>query len=789
MKKLLTRMGGAAALIGLTFIAQHVIAQSVYGDVVALNESPLRITSVPSAEIITSADTVDVVYTFENPADGPGDISVTIEKFIPDWGSLTQEPSSNSTDFVYTESTTSAIFTLAQGASSTVTFTYRVNEDASLTEMLLPYELLARYQYQDSSDPLEYTTILRYASSLALVGDDLDLALTAGVSPSNPTQGERVTFTYVVTNNETVALPSQAAILAQLPPVFRFVSYEATTSSDFTTTQYDESEGVLSIHNLLPGGVVTLTVFADFAGSDAEEDIVQDAYLTHAYVFSSNRDGVGNFMGTPAAVDFAIVDSAQVIIVAATENAVPATQGNPETLSALPYTALGAVTPDVFDAGTTLELSYTFDANDVTSTETWNASQGVFSAEIPAGMTPTTVNAARIGDESLAFTEQDSSWSFDATTRILTWSMLHSTAITSSQGAFYDISFTISVSTDVSMTDSAFVFPATFTLLAQSTETSVMLAQILSVMPTATRNIVVEIVEPEVIAYEQPTSSGGGSSRRGTSTTTPDVESALSEDLTYAIYIVNADGTIRTSESAYSGYSLIENDRYGILTFDETGEDMTYDDIVVNVDSRDCSASLFSVQKVKASTSYQVGIAVFQDDIQIANYLLFTDASAALGSAQELNLASLLDDGTACGTATARHNDAMHNGGCIQMCETDKTEYYLSIVNPDGTRRETRPPYSEVDRKAYRDFTIRFEDSGSDFDYNDVVMDLNVTDCSNMRATGVSIDAAWHHGVYGTLYYNGKRISDTQLTADSHTFMGQTVTIDANDAFVMCISE
>ena len=344
-------------------------------------------------------------------------------------------------------------------------------------------------------------------------------------------------------------------------------------------------------------------------------------------------------------------------------------------------------------------------------------------------------------------------------------------------------------------------------------------AQVFSVTPSVTRGALVSILEPIPQPYVPPTSSGsGGSSGSGSSSSGSSSGGSSSgnsssgsgssssgggggssrgggrsgsssgEKLTYAVYIVNPDGSIRSSESSYAGYSLKDDDEYGIVMFDDSGEDMDRNDVVVKVDSRDCDAAVFSVQEVNASWKHQVGVAVFKGSTQIGNYILFKNDHASIGSAQELDLESLLGKGKTCSSAKVLHTKAIKNGGCVQTCDTLATEYYLSILNPDGTRRETFTPFVEIGRKGNRQFTLNFEDGG-DGDFNDVVLGLDVANCRDMQVSGLSIDASWHHAVYGTMYYNGVLVSDKLIAGDSHALMGKTVRVDANDDLVMCIAE
>ncbi len=84
-------------------------------------------------------------------------------------------------------------------------------------------------------------------------------------------------------------------------------------------------------------------------------------------------------------------------------------------------------------------------------------------------------------------------------------------------------------------------------------------------------------------------------------------------------------------------------------------------------------------------------------------------------------------------------------------------DYSISLVNPDGTRREMDSNFAQV--QLLENFTERvfFEDSGSDFDFNDVVVEVVRTideehgDVYTLEI--VLLDASWHHEILFT--YNG----------------------------------
>jgi hypothetical protein len=103
---------------------------------------------------------------------------------------------------------------------------------------------------------------------------------------------------------------------------------------------------------------------------------------------------------------------------------------------------------------------------------------------------------------------------------------------------------------------------------------------------------------------------------------------------------------------------------------------------------------------------------------------------------------------------------------CVINCES--VVYDLYIVNPDLTERHMFTDYTRIEMLSADVWRIAFEDSGEDFDYNDIVADVDKSDCEDIKIKIVSFNASWHHQIKIKIS-NGAQSEDILLWPDSHT--------------------
>jgi hypothetical protein len=104
--------------------------------------------------------------------------------------------------------------------------------------------------------------------------------------------------------------------------------------------------------------------------------------------------------------------------------------------------------------------------------------------------------------------------------------------------------------------------------------------------------------------------------------------------------------------------------------------------------------------------------------------------------------------------------------------------YDVYIINPDGTKRSAFSDWGRVESTADETLVYGIEDKGLDFDYNDVVIDLDPRQCLEIKIGVRPLEAAWHHQIGMTVYYEGLEHSDLILWLDSHAAVGNEITVD-----------
>ena len=104
---------------------------------------------------------------------------------------------------------------------------------------------------------------------------------------------------------------------------------------------------------------------------------------------------------------------------------------------------------------------------------------------------------------------------------------------------------------------------------------------------------------------------------------------------------------------------------------------------------------------------------------------------------------------------------------CAAVCK--KITYDLYIVNPDkGERHMTDKKFVRTTNLGGGKTRLRFEDSGTDFDYNDLVLQVDKSDCKKVKVSWISSDALWHHQVRIKISYDNGEVDDLLLWPDSH---------------------
>jgi len=124
----------------------------------------------------------------------------------------------------------------------------------------------------------------------------------------------------------------------------------------------------------------------------------------------------------------------------------------------------------------------------------------------------------------------------------------------------------------------------------------------------------------------------------------------------------------------------------------------------------------------------------------------------------------------------------------ITTCQIDCSlvTYEVYIINPDGTKRFMNTEYAQADPQGDGVTLYRFEDKGDDFDYNDVLVQVDHSDCEHLKFAILKTNAGWHHEVRARIFYEGSFRRDVLIAGDSHAAYGQTITLNLTDDPSLC---
>ncbi len=122
---------------------------------------------------------------------------------------------------------------------------------------------------------------------------------------------------------------------------------------------------------------------------------------------------------------------------------------------------------------------------------------------------------------------------------------------------------------------------------------------------------------------------------------------------------------------------------------------------------------------------------------------------------------------------------------CTASCSD--MSYDLYIVNPDGSERHMGSNYVKTTTLPDGKVKVAFEDKGTDFDYNDVIILIDTQDCSAVSFQILAVNAGWRHQVRVSVSYKGQSKFTTLLWSDTHVNANAVQTINAKNNPSMCV--
>lgn len=290
-----------------------------------------------------------------------------------------------------------------------------------------------------------------------------------------------------------------------------------------------------------------------------------------------------------------------------------------------------------------------------------------------------------------------------------------------------------------------------------------------------------------------PSSSPRSSTPTSTPTPTTNVPTAVNNDaknqlvenkpacdvcgrLSYDVYIINPNGTERRTGTPWVKVKKISNTvtRYSFedASLDQKDVRFNHNDVVLEVDSSDCTKLKVTTNKSTASWKHKVRMRVRLDGVELPEISLSENSHEIFGRMITVDATQDVNFSEACKKPS----------NVCDICS--RLSYDVYIINPDGTERHTGTPYVKtsllrtgVTRYSFEDATLNTRDPR--FNHKDVIVDLDATNCANLIATFGSTTASWRHKIRLAVYLDGKLLSDNLLAENSRTAANSTVSVDA----------
>lgn len=746
---------------------------------------PITFTQSVSEGYLFPGDEVKYTYTIDVPANGPSGIYVpTLLNALPDvleYVSHSIYPESEATHVEYVPEK-DAFYLENKLASNTdltlsvVGFVPNDIEEGSIVShtVTVDYEGVS----EGNENNVSYGTSLQTTTAVAVLPSVPEISLIIQSDKQSVFAGDEVLFTLTVNNyGEKAVVPSEVSVLDRLPSELSYIEHRFVEEDKGAGT-YNPETGVWDISDLPPGSSTTMYLSASVQDAWDGSDIQNEVFLTHSYQI----DGV--------LTDFDITDEGTITLIEQD----PVEDDGTVLMPQLSFTKQTATTEARVSDTVTFFMELALDDGLAGA-----AFDIEISDELPEGITYaahrqyTYVEGGVIASNRFEYSQREMKWRG---------------RMSSGERYVLEIDVLVDEGTQGSVIENiAYVSfdgketrgSASFSV--QEDEPTIP-DEDLDPIDDDTEGETEEEEDDEVVTESSTSSSvssdapAGGTVSGGAVYTRRSFQKYRAEaqertstmgvgggagltDLNYVVYIANPDGSIRTSGSSYAqteerGQSL------GTVHFEDKGIDFDYNDIAVSYNTRSCSHAEFYISELNAGWHHMVGVKVYKGDTMVGDVILFENSHAAERMARWIDLGQFINNDCAQATLRTSGDALCYEGGC------KNAEFYVYIVNPDGTIRYTNSAFNLVERLESRLFNLRFEDKGADMDFNDLKLTLDMRDCANIQVTLDEVNAGWQHEIRGRLYLHGVDVWDTVLWQNSHDGIGETYQFDVADHVTMC---
>jgi hypothetical protein len=100
------------------------------------------------------------------------------------------------------------------------------------------------------------------------------------------------------------------------------------------------------------------------------------------------------------------------------------------------------------------------------------------------------------------------------------------------------------------------------------------------------------------------------------------------QKVTYDLYIVNPDGTIRNMNGSYARVTNLGNN-VKLVGFEDSGKDMDFNDVIIKTDKSTCDKIIVTLISLDAAWAHQVKLKIFYSGILKNDLLIFANSKTA----------------------------------------------------------------------------------------------------------------------------------------------------------------
>ena len=253
-------------------------------------------------------------------------------------------------------------------------------------------------------------------------------------------------------------------------------------------------------------------------------------------------------------------------------------------------------------------------------------------------------------------------------------------------------------------------------------------------------------------------------------------EAVVCADVKFDLYIVNPNGTERHMNTAYSRTTALGPDKYRI-GFEDSGIDFDYNDVIIDIDRADCAGVKFAFQSLSATWKHEVRLWTSYQGVE-KDVQLWRNTQAVNDKTKDLTVN--VSEDILCNEEVQPKVTKTCDVDC------DLITYDLVLVNPDGTERHSDSKFAERIDKGDGHLQIRFEDKGIDIDYNDVIIDVDQTECGAPIFTLSELHADWDHKVLLQMTYDGVPQGELLVWTSTQGSVGKSQPVSASDFPALC---